>query len=139
MARPIGLPSEPARAGIARSVTGSPVAADSATLTDANISPTVSSTTGGAIAYRGLDTVLLAVEFTGGTNPTCTVDLLLRDEDAADGSRWHKSTTIGLDSNFAEAWVYGSTMFPRLASVTGSPTGVTILVKPGRYRPGPAR
>lgn len=135
MARVIGLPSAPDRVGLARLVTGAPAAADSATLTDANISPTVSATTGGALACAGLETVLLAVELAGGTNPQVTLDLLFRDVDAADGSRWRRAgQPVALTASFQEVYVYGSTVFPRLDTVSGSPTSVTILVKPGRYQ-----
>ena len=53
------------------------IAADSATLTDANF-PVAA-----AISCDGLDTIFLGVEITAGTAPTATLELLFRDADAA--------------------------------------------------------
>lgn len=137
MARPIGLPSDPRKAGVWRSTTGAPVASDSATLTDANFSPTPSASTGGAIGFFGMETLLVAVEFTGGTSPAATLDMLFRDEDAADGSRWKRAaSTLALTADFQEVEVFGACVYPRLQAVTGSPTGITIIIKPGRYQRG---
>jgi hypothetical protein len=137
MSRPIGLSSDPARAGIWRVKAGSPVADDSATLTDANITPTVSSTTGGAIAFYGLDSILVAVEFVGGTDPAAELDVLFRDEDASDGSRWKRAgAAVTLSADFQEVQVFGSKVFPRLQDITGTPTQVTLVIKPGAYQRG---
>ena len=137
MARLIGLPSDPARAGVWRAVTGAPVADDSATLTDANISPTVSAIMGGAIAFYGLDSLLMAVEFAGGAGPTAELDVLYRDEDAADGSRWKRAgTAIALSADFQEVQVFGAKCFPRIQTITGNPTGITLVFKPGAYQRG---
>lgn len=137
MARNIGLPADPARAGVWRTVTGAPVTDDSVTLTDANISPTVSSTTGGAMGFSGLDSLLVAVEFTGGTTPAASLDVLYRDEDAADGSRWKRAgSAIALSVDFQEIQVFGAKCFPRLQDITGNPTGVTLVIKPAAYQRG---
>lgn len=66
-----------------RSINGV-IAADSATLTDANIPP------GGAFDCRGFQTIWVGVEIVAGTAPTATLEILVRDADAADGLRWKK-------------------------------------------------
>lgn len=136
MARPIGLPSDPARAGVWRSVTGSPVAADSATLTDTNFPATPDTTTGGAIPFR-MESILVAAEFTGGTSPGAELDVLFRDGDAADGSRWKRAgSAITLSSQFQEVAVFGSLVFPRIQNVTGNPTAIMLVIKPGQAQRG---
>lgn len=134
-----------------RSISGA-IAADSATLTDANIPPA------SAISCEGLDTVLIAVEVTGGTNPTATIEALFYDENADDGSRWRRmlfgappgvtATALANETtgalayttnalNFAELRVMGhSKVFFRVSAVTnsGSTTAMKILGMPGRVR-----
>jgi len=134
-----------ARAGV--------TAADSATLTDANIPPAQ------AIDCRGLDTIYVGVEFTGGTGPTATFEILYRDPvvgtntTPADGARWKRKllgapngvttiaapaaqTTGALDGTaLSEQRVDGrSQVFIRCTNVTGSPTSFDILVMPGARR-----
>ncbi len=125
------------------------IAADSATLTDANIAPS------SAVDCSGYDTILLGVEITGGSSPTMTLEALFYDPNAADGSRWSRillgaapgvtlgslaaETTPALASNsqFAELRVFGhSKVFPRITAVTnsGSTTAWAILGRPGRIR-----
>lgn len=138
MARPVNLTTDPTKVSAVRTVTGAPVAADSATLTDANIPPLINSTTGGAINCRGLSTIWVDVELTGGTS--VVLDPLFRDADAADGSRWHRmmpGATPALNQpvlsglGFVEIRVDGCLIFPRLKTVTGNTTGVVILARPG--------
>lgn len=69
-----------------RTIAGA-IAADSATLSDANF-PVAS-----ALDCRGCDTIWVSVEITGGAGPTCTIEALFRDEGAADGSRWQRIQT----------------------------------------------
>lgn len=125
------------------------IAADNATLTDANIPPA------SGIDCSGFDTVLIGVEITGGSSPTMTVEALFYDPDAADGSRWSRyllgappgvtlaalaaETTGALPSNgqFVELRVFGhSKVFFRVTAVTnsGSTTAAKILGRPGRVR-----
>lgn len=134
-----------------RSIAGV-IAADSTTLTDANIPPAQ------AIDCSGLDTVLVAVEIAAGTNPTATIEALLYDENAADGSRWKRmllgaapgvtATSLANETtgalayttnalNFAELRVFGhSKVFFRVSAVTNatSTTSMKILGIPGRVR-----
>lgn len=136
MARPIGLPSSASRVGLWRSLSdGGGLSSDSATLTDANFAVAPDTTTGGAITFTGYDSVLVAVVLTGGTGPTATLIPLFRDEDAADGSRWIPTGSVSLTTAFQELYVWSSLVFPRL-TLTGSPTAVSLLVKPGRVCPG---
>jgi hypothetical protein len=133
MARPVALSlttdSQP------RTVTGAPVAADSATLTDANFSPTPDNVLGGAFNCYGFSTVWLNAEFTGGTSPTVTLDMLFRDDGAANGSRWRRVSGLSgptLDgTGWQEVRVDGSVVYPRLGTVTGSPTGINLLARSG--------
>lgn len=136
MARPIGLPSSPARVGLWRSLSsGGGLSSDSATLTDDNFDPDPNTTTGGAITFTGYDSILVAVLLAGGTGPTATLIPLFRDEDAADGSRWIPTGSVSLTAAFQELYVWSSLVYPRI-TLTGSPTGVSLLVKPGRVCPG---
>ena len=138
MGRPVGLTTTPERVSAVRAVTGAPVAADSATLTDANIPPLINATTGGAIQCRGLATLWVGVELIGGTS--IVLDMLFRDEDAADGQRWHR-LLVGaspaiyrptLDgTGFVEVTVNGSLVFPRIHTVTGVVTSAILLARPG--------
>lgn len=121
------------------------IAADSATLTDANIDPDE------AVDCTGYDTILVGVEITGGSSPTMTIEALLRDGEAADGSRWKRMTagltfegtpavgdTGALDGTaFVELAVFGAKeVFFRVKAVTntGSTTAWKILGFPGRTR-----
>lgn len=138
MARPVALMTNQISA--VRTKSGSPVGADSATLSDANFPLLANATTGGTIDCRALATIWIGVEFTGGSSPTIDLDPLIRDEAAADGSRW-KRLLFGsspavvqptLDgTGFVEVRVDGGLMFPRLKAVTGNPTTVKILARPG--------
>lgn len=138
MARPIGLPSSPDRAGTWRiKAAGGGVSADSATLTDALFPATADATNGGAISFYGVESILVAVVLTGGTGPTAELDMLFRDEDAADGSRWkRKDSALALTTSFQEVYVFQSKVYPRLSAVTGSPTQVELIIKPGRFTIG---
>lgn len=140
--RPINLTTDPLRVSAVRTVTGSPVASDPTSLVDANF-PEISVTlagAGGAIMCRGLATLWIGVELTGGASPSVVLDMLFRDTDAADGQRWHRllfgsSPAVvrpTLDgTGFVEVTVNGSVVYPRLHTVTGNPTGVVILARPG--------
>ena len=132
----------------ARSATAA-IAADSATLTDANIDPTL------ALDCSGLDSIFVGVEIAGGSSPTMTVEPLFRDAGAADGSRWIRLMTGALDgvtaasaanqntgalssnANFAELRVFGQKVFLRISAVANatSTTAWNILVMPGKARP----
>lgn len=115
------------------------IAADSATLTDANIVPSL------ALDCSGLDSIFVGSEITGGTNPAMTLELLFRDDGAADGSRWFRLATAAYQSagplvpnaNFAELRVYGQKVFLRIASVLNATntTAWKILAMPGAARP----
>lgn len=133
--------------GVARDISGV-IAADSATLTDANF-PAAS-----AFACSGLDTIIVAVEITAGTNPTATIEALFRDSEAPDGQRWVRillgaapgvtatalaAPTTGalLNGQAAELRVFGHPkVFLRVSAVTNatSTTNMKILVKPGAVR-----
>lgn len=138
MARPVNLTTDPTRVSAVRTVTGAPIVAESATLTDANFSPTINTSTGGAINCRGLKTIWVGVELTGGTS--VKLDTLFRDADAADGARWHRMAPDGSvifnqptlnGTEFVELRVDGCLIFPRLATVTGAVTNAVILARPG--------
>lgn len=126
----------------ARTVAGV-IAADSATLTDANF-PIAS-----AFDCSGYETVIVAATIVAGTNPTITVEALVRDPDAADGQRWVRRTAAGtgltsgalLTGHCAEVTVDGAPLvWFRISAVTnsGSTTSCKVLVTPGkRSRPRP--
>lgn len=118
--------------------------ADSATLTDANIDPTL------ALNCAGFDTILVGAEIDGGVNPTLTVEPLFRDEEAPDGSRWKRllvgardgitpvaspaaedTGALGANSDFAELRVFGAgKVFLRVKAVANAAgtTGWRVLV-----------
>ncbi len=138
MARKVCLMSNEVSA--VRTLTGAPVAADSDTLTDANFPLLADRTTGGTVDCRLLATLWVSVEFDGGTNPSVELDPLIRDEGAPDGERWKRLLFGGspapaqplLDgSGFVEVRVDGGQMFPRIKSVSGAPTSVIVLARPG--------
>lgn len=125
------------------------IAADSATLTDANF-PVAQ-----ALDCTGFDTILVGVEITAGTNPSMTLEALFRDADAADGSRWGRmllgaapgvtatalanETTAALASNVAwcELRVFGHpSVMLRITAVANaaSTTAWKILARPGQVR-----
>jgi hypothetical protein len=125
------------------------IAADSGTLTDANIDPTV------ALNCWGYDSIFVAVEIANGTSPTMTIEALFRDQDAADGSRWMRlmlgakdgvtlaalanETTGALapNANPVELRVFGFTqVFLRVTAVANatSTTSWSILAMPGKKR-----
>lgn len=71
------------RMGYVRAAEGT-LAADSSTLTDANIDPTL------AVNCQGLDSIFLSLECDGATGVTVDVEPLFRDDDAADAERWKR-------------------------------------------------
>lgn len=136
---------------VARSASGGVIAADSATLTDANIPPAQ------ALDCAGYDTVLVGVEVTVPGTSTMTVEALFYDPDAADGSRWSRHllgappgvTAVaapaaettgalpGTGASYAELRVNGhSKVFLRVTAVanSGATTGYKILARPGAVR-----
>jgi hypothetical protein len=134
MARPVGL-SNTSIAGV-RTITGSPVAADSSSFTDENFAPIADNVLGGAVTGFGFQSLWWGVEFTGGASPTVTLELLVRDSGAAvDGTRWKLWTGFAwpvLDgTGLVELRVDSALVFPRLSAVTGAPTGVLLLAYPG--------
>lgn len=140
MARKVCLFTNEISAARTKTNGGSAVAADSGTLSDALFPLLADATTGGTIDCRGLATLWVSVEFTGGTNPTIDLDPLIRDDNAADGSRWkrlmpgdspavYQPTLDG--TGFVEIRCDGGKLFPRIKAVTGSPTGIVILARPG--------
>lgn len=148
MARPTGLHAS--QLTLVRSKTGAPAAADSGTLTDANILPTE------ALNCFGCETIWVGVELTGGTSPTVVLEVLVRDADAADGSRWKKllvgsadgvtaaaaasAKTAALDGTaLQEVRVSGRTVFLRVDTVANNPTGIGVLAMGGKPRLPTAR
>lgn len=138
---------------VARETSGI-IAIDSATLTDANIDPTL------GLNCWAWDTIWVGVEITLGTNPTATIEPLFRDADAPDGSRWKRrlmgaapgvtpavatsqsSGALGANSDLVEFRVAGSPLvYLRVSAVTNatSTTGLKILVAPGAVRESPRR
>jgi hypothetical protein len=133
---------------VVRSASGV-IAADSATLTDANISPTM------CVDCQGLRSVLVGVEITAGTSPTMTIEALFRDADAPDGSRYKRllhgprdgettGAAAALDTgaldgtSFRELLVFGwQSVFFRITAVanSASTTAWKILVVPGEVMP----
>ena len=127
------------------------IAADSATLTDANF-PVAA-----AISCDGLDTIFLGVEITAGTAPTATLELLFRDADAPDGSRWKRlllgatpgitalaavaaptTAVLAQNSDLQEIRCFGAkVVYVRVTAVTNatSTTNLNILGMPGQRRP----
>lgn len=149
MARKLGLYNEVTEA---RTLTAAPIAAESATLSDANY-PLVS-----ALGCRGYDTIWVGVEITLGTNPTATIEALFRDGEAAGADlKWHRrllgappgitalaslaaEDTGALLSNgaMAELRVDGAAIvYLRIKAVTNATntTACKILVMPGKRRP----
>lgn len=146
MSRPTGVKQGLVTAARTKSAV---IAADSATLTDANIPPAL------AIDCSGLNTIFVGVEITAGSSPTMTFEPLFYDPSAADGSRWKRISrgsrngetagaaaaldTGALDgTSFRELYVYGhSQVFLRCTAVanSGSTTAWTALVMAGEIRP----
>src|SRR5690349_16286964 len=112
--------------------TGSPVTADSSTLTDANIPTT------GIVDCTGLSTIWVAVEMSNAGTQIASgagsilLDQLWRDGTAADGFRWKRplfgaisappaAEAIPLDAGggWIEMRVDGAQIFPRISSITG--------------------
>lgn len=130
----------------ARSGSGA-IAADSATLTDANIPPT------SAVNCAGFETIWIGAEITGGAGPTMVIEPLVYDADAADGARWRRlqvgagqgvtaiaavadqQVTIGPSDEMVEVRVNGATtVFLRVVSVANAAgtTAWKILARAGR-------
>lgn len=139
------------RGKVAARVMSGVIAADSATLTDANIAPA------SAIDCTGYDTVFVSCDITGGSSPTMTIEPLFRDPDAADGSRWRRllvgspegvtaaaaaaqsTGALAPQANMVEIKVFGwPSVFFRVSAVanSGSTTASAVLVLPGRKRAG---
>jgi hypothetical protein len=132
MARPSAL--SVSQLGVARTVAGV-IAADSATMTDANY-PVAS-----GFNATGFETVWVGVDITGGTNPSATIALLARDADADDGKRWKAigtGTTGALTgAALVEMRVDGRPLvFPQITAVASatSTTAISILIMPGKAR-----
>lgn len=149
MARPTGLSAS--QLCTARSATAA-IAAESTTLTDANF-PLAQ-----ALDCQGFQTIWVGVEITAGTNPTMAIEVLVRDDDAADGARWKRllvgspdgvtaasaasAKTPALDgTSLFEVRVEGRKVMLRVDAVTnsGSTTSWKILAMGGKPRLGLAR
>ncbi len=142
MARPIGLSGTSVSA--VRTKTGSPILADDASLVDANYSPTPSETLGGAVECFGCETIWLGAELVAGTS--VVVEILVRDPDAADGSRWKRpltaagaaatvyTFTTAAQTGMVEVQVDGALIFPRITTVNGAVTSAILLARPGRMQ-----
>lgn len=124
------------------------IAADNATLLDANIDPTL------AVSCAGYDSLMVGCEIDGGSSPTLTVEALFRDASAPDGSRWKRmlhgarpGVTLGalaaedtgaLDgTKLVELRVHGHSLVYFRVSAVGSATSTTggrILVMPASQR-----
>jgi hypothetical protein len=147
MARPGGLSTTQVAA--AREISGE-IAADSATLSDALFPPA------SALDCRGFDSIFVGVEITGGVSPTCTIEPIFRDGDAADQARWGRllvgsppgvtaasaavqSTGALAPLTMVELFVFGRLVYLRRTAVTneGSTTAMKILAIPGRPRVAP--
>ncbi len=133
---------------IVRELAAGVIAADSGTLTDVNIPPSA------GVDCSRYDTLFLGVEIDAGSSPTIAIEILVRDELAANGSRWKKmlvgeeegitagaaavESTGALDgTKFIEMRVFGMRkVFFRVSAVTnsGSTTGARILAFPGKLR-----
>ncbi len=144
MGRPNGLSGS--QVAEVRTFTGV-IVADNASLVDANYPLDQ------ALTCRGYQTIWVGVEIAGGSAPTATLEILVRDEDALDGKRWKKllvgspdgvtaaaaasQKTPALDGTaFFEVRVEGRVVFFRIDAVTnpGSTTGIKILAIPGKPR-----
>jgi len=147
MARPGGLSTT--QVANVREIAGV-IAADSATLSDANFPPA------SALDCRGFDSIFVGVEIDGGSSPTCTIEPLFRDGDAADQARWTRllvgsppgvtaaaaaiqSTGALAALTMVEIFVFGRLVYLRRTAVTnsGSTTAMRILAIPGRPRSAP--
>lgn len=147
MTRPAGLSTTQVTA--VRTISGA-IAADNSTLTDANFPESE------ALDCAGFDSIFVGVEIDGGSSPTCTIEPLFRDADAADQSRWTRllvgsppgvtlasaaAQSTGALSNLTmvEIFVFGRLVYLRRSAVTnsGSTTGMRVLAMPGRVRPKP--
>jgi hypothetical protein len=125
------------------------IAADNATLTDANIPPA------SAFSCIGLESIFVGVEIVGGSSPTMTIEPLFRDADAADGVRWKRllvgappgvtlasaavqaTPALAPDVQLYELRVYGHPLvFLRISAVANatSTTAWKILAMPGLLR-----
>lgn len=134
--------------GIARSATAV-IAAENATLNDANY-PVAQ-----ALNCEGFDSIFVGVEVTGGASPTMTIEVLVRDEEAADGARWKRillgakegitpiaapvaEDTGALDGTaFVELRVFGAKKVMLRIKAVANAAGTTawkILVFGGRVR-----
>lgn len=152
MSRPtVPLIQDDGTPSVVRTVTGV-IAADSATLTDANFPFVHDPLTPGIFSTINYETIWVCVQIAGGAGPTATIELLFRDDpnpptytasssDAPDGQRWKRLAAAdsgALDgSAWAELRVDGDQfVFPRIKAVanSGSTTSIKILVKGGKRR-----
>ncbi len=122
------------------------IAADSATLTDANIAPAV------ALNCKGFDSILVRPVITGGVSPSVVIEPLFYDANAADGARWQRvilSPTPGMvpagtdaipttcalgNGQVEEISTHGfAKVYLRVVSVNnpGSTTNLVLLAYPG--------
>jgi hypothetical protein len=102
-----------------RTKTGSPVTADSATLSDGNFPPA------NACDCTGWRRILVLPRFTGGASQTVTLQVLYRLDGA--WTAGDKTADLG-EGELAEIDVYGQDVFLRIDAVTGNPTTVVLRV-----------
>ena len=133
---------------------GGVIAADSATLSDANY-PAVGGVLTGAIDCSGYDSIFVGVEIVAGTGPTMAIEALFYDPNAPADAHLSRlllgaepGVTVGAlasevtpaltsDNQYAELRVFGhKQVFLRVTAVTNptSTTSATILGRPGRVR-----
>ena len=130
---------------LARPAIGGVIAADTATLTDANY-PVAS-----AIDCTGYETVLVKCAVTGNAAATMAIEALFRDSNAADGSRWPRrvnasgaivTAALLTDVQEQELTVDGHDLvFFRVTAVTNSAgtTTASIYVRGGKRSRARAR
>ncbi len=121
----------PSVATLVRTLSGTPVAAESATLSDANFPPAA------AINCAGWRTVALYGVFTAGTTPTWSLQPLLRGGVEGAGL-WTYASPLGAVPGLqvVVVEVMGRLMFPRLDAITSNPTDLALYVmgwEPFRY------
>ena len=84
-------------------------------------------------ALGHLDSVIAAIEFTGGSSPTADIEFYIIDR-AAEKFIYVDATAGVVDQQELECWTFSGEPFIRIAALTGSPTKLTIRMRVGRAR-----